>query len=227
VFFFFKITSLAATPFLLLSGSCTSSHWRLQMVLLFIYMVLNSYSPSALNHASFEVGFHFRKQKKIRLMRSQFKKVGGRSTLRFTRKRCTISEWAETLLWKRNQLHFCESLKSLAYWMCLKLRCWGKNFDLKCKNLEGKNARGRDEYFCYSWHITGLSNEGNEMNDAHSTHFWSSTFRVILNNALNYRSFIGVIRLFCSYIYCIDVHCYRMDTCDKIWYYYFYCYYCY
>jgi hypothetical protein len=62
--FSFKVTSLAATLFLLLSGSCTSSHWRLQMELLFIYMLLYSYSPSVLKHASFEVGFHFRKQKK-------------------------------------------------------------------------------------------------------------------------------------------------------------------
>jgi hypothetical protein len=70
--------------------------------------------------------------------------------------------------------------------------------------------------FCYSRRITGLSHEGNEMNGARSTHFSSSPFRVILHNARNYRSIIGVIRLFCSYIYCIDVHCYCMNNCDKI-----------
>jgi len=100
--------------------------------------------------------------------------------------------------------------------LCLKLRCWGENFDLKWRNLERKNARRRDEWFYYSWHITGLSHEGNEMKGARSTHFSSLPIRVILHSARNCCSNIGVIRLFCSYIYCIDVHCFCMNTCDKI-----------
>jgi len=100
--------------------------------------------------------------------------------------------------------------------VCLKLRCWGENFDLKWRNLERKMHGEEINVFCYSWHITGLSHEGNEMNGARSTHFSSSPFKVILHNARNYLSVIGVIHLFCSYIYCIDVHCYHMNTCDKI-----------
>lgn len=54
------------------------------------------------------------------------------------------------------------------------------------------------------------------MNGARSTNFSSSQFKVILHNVRNYRSIIVVIRLFCSYIYCIDVHCYRRNTSDNI-----------
>jgi hypothetical protein len=96
--------------------------------------------------------------------------------------------------------------------LCLKLRCWGETFDLKWRNLERKMYGEEMNDFYYSWHITGLSHEGNEMNGARSTHFSSSPFRVILHSARNHRSIIGVMCLFCSYC----VHFYRMNTCDKI-----------
>jgi len=123
------------------------------MELFFIYMLLYSYSPNVLKHASFEVGFHFRKQKNW-LVRSQLKKVGDRQThealhYHVRMDRVVVEKKEPTALLRKPKIS--RTLR-------LKLRCWGENFDLKWRNLERKNSRRIDEFFLlfmtYYWIVT-------------------------------------------------------------------------